>query len=90
VISKNTEKAIKAWLKLPKRDRIAQVNLSTAKLTLYGLDYAKGSYEVLASYTPQQVINKRYPKRKKAKKYQFTGIAAPLDFQPKRKKAVRK
>lgn len=65
MIGKNTEKAIKAWLKLPKEDRSAQVNVATGKVEL--LKEFGHSAIIMATYTPQQVINKRLPRRKKAK-----------------------
>lgn len=66
MIGKNTEKAIKAWLKLPEEDRTAWMDTATGKAFLYRYRYGAFN-ELMATYTPQQVINKRGPKRKAKK-----------------------
>lgn len=66
MIGKNTEKAIKAWLALPIDERRAAVEVRSGRVRLWREGY--DLMTLFATYTPQQVIAKRYPKRKAAKK----------------------
>lgn len=70
-----TEKAIKAWLKLPPIERGGYVDPATGAIGLHH------HHQVVATFTLRSIIAKRVPKRKKAKaKYEVTGVARPLEI----------
>lgn len=64
MIGKNTEKAIKAWLKLPEAPRWIGGQGNT--VILYSNE--PGYNMAIARFTLRSIIAKRGPKRKKAKK----------------------
>lgn len=63
-LNPRTEKAIKAWLKLPIEERDGQLNLSQGSVHLWRRIREAG--ETIAVFTLRSIIAKRYPKRKKA------------------------
>lgn len=65
MIGKNTEKAIKAWLKLPKHKRFIDHTHKSIILVEVGTG---GNYDIVAKFSLASVVAKRMPKRKKAKK----------------------
>lgn len=65
MIGKNTEKAIRAWLKLPNEDRFISTNSELGRIDLnqYNPD---GPIPFLhARFTVKSILAKRYPKRKR-------------------------
>ena len=58
-----TEKAIKAWLKLPSLERGGQLIVSRGGVYLWRISGA--DRELIAVFTLRSIIQKRYPKRKK-------------------------
>lgn len=67
MIGKNTEKAIKAWLKLPIDDRWIG-NRGDTVVLYQRKDDGTGHHTAIAKFTVKSIIAKRLPKRKKAKK----------------------
>lgn len=63
-IGKRTEKAIKAWLKLPKEDRSIGSIYVRGTIVLYDETNDEGSLEV-GRFTLKSIVAKRYPRRKK-------------------------
>lgn len=70
MIGKSTEKAIKAWLALPKNNRciIAEGNTVFLYEILQALPHEVNRDSLLARFSIASIVAKRYPKRKKVKK----------------------
>ena len=67
MIGKNTEKAIKAWLKLSQKLKCAEV-LDQRTVCLFDRAYPDSmDWELVAKFTIASVVAKRLPRRKKAK-----------------------
>ena len=63
-MNKNTEKAIKAWLKFPKEQRDITADPSAQTIRLHLVD----NFDAIALFTIESIVKKRYPKRRKVKK----------------------
>lgn len=70
MIGKSTEKAIKAWLALPKEQREITVSQSRETISLWEHPPRDSpNYTgIIAKFSIRSIVAKRYPKRKKVKK----------------------